>query len=318
MPSSSRRAFLAGSVAATAALAATEAFGLDTDKRKGVTFSFGTYGMKSLRTERAVRVIAEIGYDGVELAARPEWDSAPARMPSARRKAMRALMNDIDLQLTALMVSIKPTDDDTEHAAQLESFNRAIELGHDLSPKETPVVQTIFGGGKWEEQRSMLLKRVADWAKLAERQKSVICIKPHRGGVMSKPSEAVWLIEQLGDTPWLRMVYDYSHYAFRNMTIEATVKTALAYTSHIAIKDTIRKGDGTTFVLPGESGTFDYEKLFTLFDTGGYRGDICCEVSSAVWGKPSYNAVVAAKTCYQNIAPILEKARISRRTSRRG
>jgi inosose dehydratase len=318
MPSLSRRAFLARSVAATAAIAATDAFGLDADNREGVTFSFGTYGMKSLRTERAVRVIAEIGYDGVELVARPEWDSAPARMPSARRKAMRALMNDVDLQLTALMVSIKPTDDDTEHAAQLESFNRAIELGHDLSPKETPVVQTIFGGGKWDEKKSMLLKRVADWAKLAERQNAVICIKPHRGGVMSKPSEAVWLIEQLGDTPWLRMVYDYSHYAFRNMTIEATVKTSLAYTGHIAIKDTIRKGDGTTFVLPGESGTFDYEKLFTLFDTGGYRGDICCEVSGAVWGKPGYNAVAAAKTCYQNIAPILEKARISRRTSRRG
>jgi inosose dehydratase len=315
MTALNRRDFLAESAAATVALATTDAVGFDADKRGGVTFSFGTYGMKSLTTERAVRVLAEIGYDGVELATRPEWDSAPVRMTSARRSEVRTLMSDVGLQLTALMVSIKPTNVDAEHTAQLESFKRTIELGRDLSPQEMPVVQTIFGGGEWEEQKSMLLRRVADWAKLAERQKTVICIKPHRGGVMSKPSEAVWLIQQLGDTPWLRMVYDYSHYAFREMSIEATVKTALDYTGHIAIKDTIRKGDGTTFVLPGDSGTLDYQQLFKLFYSGGYRGDICCEVSGAVWGKPGYDPIAAAKTCYRNIAPILEQARIPRRTS---
>ena len=102
------------------------------------------------------------------------------------------------------------------------------------------------------------------------------------------------------------------------MTLEVTAKTSLAYTGHIQIKDTIRSGDGTTFVLPGDSGTINYEKLFTLFYKGGYRRDISCEVSSAVWSKPEYDAVAAARTCYGNIAQILERAHISRRTSRRG
>ena len=311
-----RRTFLAMSAAATAAQQSPHAFGLEADKRTGVTFSFGTYGMKSLTTERALRVIADTGYDGVELAALPEWDSALDRMPPVRRQTVRTLLNDIGLQLTALGVRIYPTDDDATHAAQLEEFSRAIELGRDLSPEETPVVQTTLGPGDWEKKKGMLLRRVNDWAELAKRQQAVICIKPHRGNAMSKPSHAVWLIRQLDDTPWLRMVYDYSHYAFRNMTIESTVKTAVAYTGHIAVKDTVRKGDVTTFVLPGAGGTIDYEKLFTLFYSGGYRGDICCEVSSAVWRKSDYDADTAAKTCYQNIAPVLETAGIPRRTSR--
>jgi len=310
----SRRVFLANSAAGTVALAAnTSAFGLKSDTRSGVTFSFGTYGMKSLPAERAVQAIADIGFDGVELAALPDWDSHPANLPPSRRQELRTVIRSSGLQLTALSHNNRPTDDDAEHIRDLDRLKRVIELGQELSPAEHPLIQGIFGGGQWQEQKGMFAKRMADWAELAERERTVICIKPHRGSAMSRPSEAVWLIRQLGDTPWLRMVYDYSHYAFREMSIETTVQAALEHTGHIAVKDSIRQGNGTTFVLPGESGGFDYKTLFRLFYTGGYRGDISCEVSSAVWSKPGYDPLAAARTCYKNIAPILELAGVPRR-----
>ena len=308
-----RRIFLAQAAAATAVLPHS-AKGALLKPQTGVTFSFGTYGMKSLSAEVAVREIAKAGFDGVELSALPDWDSAPARMTPIRRKELRRLMNDLGIRLTAFTAGLRPADDGSDHSAQLQQLDRIIELGHQLSPDETPVVQTILGSGQWEAKKQQLVHRLADWARLAERRKTVIGIKPHRAGAMSKPTQAVWIIRQLDDTPWLRMVYDYSHYAFRDLSIESTVQTALDYTAHIAVKDAVRKGQGTTFVLPGESGEFDYRKLFELFYQGGYRGDICCEVSSAVWSQSGYDPIAAARTCYQNIAPVLEQAQIPRRS----
>lgn len=284
------------------------------ERRDGVTFGFGTYGMKSLTTEDAIQTLAEIGFDAVEVTAFPDWDAAPAQMSTERRKTVKKLLGDVGLQLTAVMAHLRPVADDAEHAGYLDELQRVIELGRDLTADETPVVQTVLGGGKWDDKKSLFVRRLADWAKIAEREQAVVCIKPHRGGAMSKPAEAAWIISQLGDTPWLRMVYDYSHYAFRDMTIDETVKIALPITAHIAIKDTIRTASGTTFVLPGESGNIDYAELISLFYTGGYRGDICCEVSGAVWGQPGYDPLAAAKTCYRNIAPIFEQAKIPRRS----
>ena len=61
------------------------------------------------------------------------------------------------------------------------------------------------------------------------------------------------------------------------------------------------------FLLPGESGTFDYANLLRLFHEGGYRGDVCCEVSSMVSSKPGYDPSAAAKTCYRNMARAFEE-----------
>ena len=130
---------------------------------------------------------------------------------------------------------------------------------------------------------------------------------------MSKPSEVAWLIQQLDNTPWIRMVYDYSHYAFRDMPVAETVDTALPYTAHIAIKDTVKTDKGFRFVLPGASNSFDYADLFQRFYAGGYRADICCEVSGMVWNQADYDPVMAAKTCYANIAPQFERPGVPRR-----
>jgi sugar phosphate isomerase/epimerase len=70
----------------------------------------------------------------------------------------------------------------------------------------------------------MFVDRLGQWAELAEETGSVISIKPHRGGAMSRPSQAVWIFKQLGNPRWLRMVYDFSHYIFRDMQLEETIR----------------------------------------------------------------------------------------------
>lgn len=305
-----RRQFLGAAAATLTAVNGVAA--LHRTEASTCTFSFGTYGMKSLTTQQAIEAVAAAGYDGIEIAARPDWDSAPERMSTERRRHLRDLLRDSQLRLTALMEHLVPSADDAQHARDLDRLKRVAQLGHELSPSAPPLIQTVLGGGRWEDQRDFFRARLADWAHLARRAETVIAIKPHRGGAMSRPSEAVWLIQQLGDTPWIRMVYDYSHYAFRDMPLAQTVATALPYTAHIAVKDAVRQGDRVAFQLPGASGEFDYANLLRLFYEGGYRGDVCCEVSGMVWGQPGYDPLAAARTCYRNLAPAFVSAGIPR------
>lgn len=282
---------------------------------QGLTFSFGTYGSRTLSLEKSIRLVATIGYDGVEIATRPEWDAAPERMPKARRKEVHGLLLDRNLKVTAMMEHLPPSTDAQTHQNDLARLRSVMELGADLTPTTPPLIQTVLGGGTWEEKKHLFVERVGDWSELAKEMQTVVAIKPHRGGAMSRPSEAVWLIEQLKKTPWIRMVYDYSHYAFRNLSVEETVRTALPFTAHIAVKDTIKTDAGFRFVLPGASQAFDYAQLFKLFFAGGFRGDVCCEVSGMVWNTPDYDPVAAAKQCYQNLAPCFETAGVPRPVS---
>ena len=66
-------------------------------------------------------------------------------------------------------------------------------------------------------------------------------------------------------------------------------------------------------MLAGESGQIDYVDLLKLLLQAGYRGDVCCEVSGMVSGRAGYDPVAAARTCYDNIAPTLNRAGIERK-----
>ncbi len=283
------------------------------DAPAGCTLSIGTYAMPKMTAEEAIALVGRVGYDGIELHVKAGAHACPSTVSAERRKKVRALLEREGLALTALMEHIAPSEKDEEHAKHIERFKNAAALACDLSPDAPPLVQTVLGGGDWEKKKTLFVDRVADWTKATQAAGVVLAIKPHRGGGMSKPSEAAWLIEQLDNTPWLRMVYDYSHYAFRDMPVEDTVKTALPYTSHLVFKDVVEENGKTVFKLPGESGTFDYVKLLKLFYGGGYRGDVCCEVSGQVWNRPDYDPVEAAKLCYRNVADAFKKAGVPRR-----
>ena len=309
-PHVSRRQFLRATAAMAGAgpLAALRA----ESGSGGMTLSIGNYGMKSLKLEEAIDAIARIGYDGTEIATMPEWDSTPAKMPSGRRAEIRKRLADKGLKLTALMEHLPPSADDKQHTASLERLRGVIAMSHDLVPGAPPLIQTVLGGGKWEMVRTMLRDRLADWVKLADETVTTIAIKPHRGGGMSKPADAIWLFEQLGNPARLRMVYDYSHYAYRDLSIDDTVRESLPWTAHMAVKDAIKTGDRIGFDLPGTSGAIDFARLLRLFFDGGYRGDVCCEVSSQVSSRSDYDPIAAAEKSYAAMAKVFESAGIKR------
>lgn len=305
-----RRTFLGASLALAGGLPIAAA----DERREHMTLGFSTYGMKTLTTEQAITAIDACGYDAVEITVWPGWDAEPSNMSAERRQSLRRMLAGKELKLTSLMEHINPSGDDAEHAKSMDRLRGVFQLANDLAPEgdRKPVVQTVLGGGKWEQKKNLFRDRVGDWAELGKSFGITTCVKPHRGGGMSRPSEAVWLIEQLGKTKWLRMVYDYSHYAFRDIPLLESIKKALPYTSHVAVKDAVQENGRVRFALPGEAGTVDFPTLLKTFDAGGYSGDISCEVSGQVWSKSGYDPLEAATTCYRNMQAAFAKAEVKR------
>lgn len=282
-------------------------------KRSHCTLGIGTYGMPGMSVEEAVKAIARIGYDSLEITVTPETDGAPGKMPASRRRELKKLIADSGLVLASLMENLSPAADAHERGEQLDRLKGVLELARDLAGQRPPIVQTVLGGGTWEQRKQLFCDALAGWSKAAEQANITVAIKPHRGGALSRPAEAVWLFEQLGNPRHLRMVYDYSHYAFRDMSVADTVRTALPYTAHVALKDAVEQKGRVVFKLPGESHSFDYPELFRLFYAGGYRGDFCCEVSSGIWKQPGYEPLRAAQTCYDNMSRALAEAGVPRK-----
>ncbi len=282
--------------------------------RARMTLGYGTYGMPGVRTEDAIGRVAAVGFDSIELDCRLKSDADPARVDDARRKVLRQKLGDSGLALRALMIELRPSADAAQHAAALDELKRAAQLAHDLAPDAPPLLQTVLGGGKWDELQKMYVERLADWARTAEQTRTLVAIKPHRQGALSQPAQAVWIFEQLGKPAWLRMVYDYSHYAYRGLPLDETIRTALPYMAHVAAKDAVEDADKkVTFALAGETGKIDFPTILRLLQEGGYRGDVCCEVSRSVWSQPGFDADAAARTCYKNMAAAFEKAGIVRK-----
>ena len=316
IPSLTRRQFIASTL--TSAIAATACRAADDAPASkaapsGPTFGFNTYGMKTLSTEQALRELAAIGFDSVELDCTAGRDADPANLTPARRADVRKIAGDLGLKLTAVQGVGIPSASDPQHEANLERFKVMAQLVHDLCPEQPPLIETVLGGrDPWEKLKPLFVRRLADWVKIAESADIRIAVKPHRDSTMDRPEQAVELIKELGAPARLRMNYDYSHFALRDMPMDETIRVALPWTVFVSLKDVAIENGRTAFKLPGETKQIDYAALVRQFQEGGYRGDYNCEISAMIFNKPGFDCLAAAKLSYANIAPAFAAAGVAR------
>jgi inosose dehydratase len=92
-------------------------------------------------------------------------------------------------------------------------------------------------GGKveqWDALKELFVRRVGDWAKVAEQAKTVLAVKPHRFGAMNTPEQRAGLVKEIG-SPWLKLAYDYSHFAGRDLPLADTLKALLPQTRFVHV-----------------------------------------------------------------------------------
>lgn len=296
----------------TAAFAAPAA-GLAQADDSGCGIAIGTYGLQSMPLAEAISLISKTGFNALEITVFPgtTGDLTEFLKTPEQISAVRDQIADSGLRLSALMADLKPEEDDQKHVEQLSELRTMIELARALSPDNPPILQTILGGKDWEESRALFRDRLADWNRVLADQRGYLSIKPHRSHAMGVPEKAKWLLDQLGNPRRLRMVYDFSHYAFiePKREIAETVEIALPITNYVAVKDAVEADESVRFAVVGESGNWDHAEIIKAFFEGGYRGDFCCEVSSQIWrNDPNYDPVATTELCYRNLKSAFDRA----------
>lgn len=275
-----------------------------------IRFAFSLYGMKSLPVAQALKICADIGYSAVELACMKDWPCDAATLTIADRKSLKSQLEDSALELPCLMENLGLVVPDAQQATNLERLKLVAELAHDLTVdgEHVPVIETVLGGkpDQWNELKPRMVEALGDWERVARRTQTVIAIKAHVSGALHRPDDAVWLVLQI-DSPWIKLVYDYSHFERQGLPLKATLTRMLPDTVFVHIKDNVSNNGKPEFALPGEGAT-DYGEYLQLLRDGGYRGAVCVEVSSQVSNKPGYNPIVAAEQCFLRLRPVFERA----------
>lgn len=264
---------------------------------------FSLYAMKNLPLDEALSACAQIGYDSVELALMPGYPSQPQLLGTAARRRLRNRLSDLGLSLPALMDNFHPVvDNQPAHLANLERIKHAAALAHELSPQRPPVLETVLGGrpAAWDSLKHQMAERLGQWAETAAAADLTIAVKPHVGGALHTPEGARWLLAQV-DSPRVKLVYDFSHYELRGLSLEDTMRALLPDTVFIHVKDTRGNADKFEFLLPGQGHT-DYVAYFRLLDQLGYAGPLVVEVSGQIHGRPGYDPLAAARQSYAALA----------------
>ncbi|MBI3876172.1 MAG: sugar phosphate isomerase/epimerase [Verrucomicrobia bacterium] len=302
----SRRQFIAQGAAASASLLVSPLRAADA--KDAVTLGFSLYGMKSLPLDKALRACADIGFQSVELALMPGYATEPRQLSAEARRELRSQLASLGLKLGGLMENLPILGDDKAHAQNLDRLKAAAELAHALAPDAPPPLETVLGGKPeaWDSVKETIAARLRAWAEVAAANKLVLAIKAHVSNAAHRPEHALWLHEQVR-SPWLKLVYDFSHFQLRGLGLADTMKAILPQAVFIHVKDARGEAAKFNFLLPGEGAT-DYAEYFRLLKQSGWRGPVVVEVSGQVFNKPGYDALDAARRSFAALAPAMQQA----------
>ncbi len=272
--------------------------------RSPAGFGFSLYGLRGVPVTDAIGLCADLGYRAVELCALPGWSAEPKSLDTAARKRIVAALRKRKMAMPAIMDNLSLTVNDTQHAANLKRLDEVASLAHDLAVKTPPLIETVIGGrpADWEKLREPMAARLRDWEPVARKAGIVVAIKPHVGGAVNAPDRALWLLRQV-PSPWIKAVYDFSHYSLIDLELAATMKDLIAETRFVHIKDAAGKPPKYEFLLPGDGAT-DYREYARLLRSHRYTGWVVVEVSRGLQDKPGYDGPAAARRCFEKLGRI--------------
>ena len=278
-------------------------------KNGAIRLEIGNYGMQSFAAEEAIDRIRHIGYDGAELCLMPGWPSEPKALSAADRRRIRETRFPIPTMIEAF--NLMATEE--AHRTALDRIRAAASLAHDLNPADPPILQTVMGGrvGDWLKIRDTMASRLADWGKVAAKNKIKLAVKAHAMNAVDTPTKLLSLLDQVNN-PSIVAIYDYGHFQLRNLTIEETMDEMLLRSSFLTVKDSKLVDGKPQFLLPGE-GSIDYARYFRKVKTVGWKGWVLVEVSSQLFRQPGYDPIRAAEKSYLHLAPILASAGLRKR-----
>jgi sugar phosphate isomerase/epimerase len=63
----------------------------------------------------------------------------------------------------------------------------------------------------WEATQNLMRDRLGDWLQVGKSINMVIAFNGHNLNLNDTAEKTLWLVQQV-NSPWIRVLYDYSHY----------------------------------------------------------------------------------------------------------
>jgi sugar phosphate isomerase/epimerase len=259
-----------------------------------------TWGMMKVPIEEVIPGIAQIGYQGIELAVTPGWPTDLDTLTHEKRKTIASLLVEHNLVLTAVAGHTSMAESDPEkNNANLARLRRTIELAAGLAqPGKPAIVASLIGGrdDEWELKKLLIAERVHGLGEYAASLGVIFAIEPHCGTAFDLPEKALWMMQQVNH-PAVRLNFDISHFDIRGIGIADCVPQMAPWSVHTHVKDQRGIYPDHEFLTPG-SGPFDFVHYLSAMHQAGYTGFIGMEVSVMVQRKPGYDPFVDAALGY--------------------
>jgi sugar phosphate isomerase/epimerase len=245
-----------------------------------------------------VAQVAEMGYDGVELAVRD-----PKLVDGHE---MLSLLEEHGLEIPILgtgqawveeRLSLVSPDSKTR-AAAIQRVMDHIELAQTLStmvmlglirgPVEEPFTST--------RAMSLLVDALRTCAAEAASKGVRLAIEPinrYEADMIHSAHEGLELLEQVGHQN-VGLILDTYHMNIEEPSLEGSIQATGDRLFHFHVSDSNR-------LHPG-AGHIDFESIIRALDDTGYRGALSGEFL------PNPDPVTAARRCFEHIRPLLDKA----------
>lgn len=237
--------------------------------------AWSTLGSPGWSFEHTVEQAAANGYQALEVRLL-DGQIIPANLPAERRRQMKAVLQQHNMQIIGLGLSTRfSSPDPAERLANIEELRRYLELANEL---EAPMVRT-FGGNVAEGQT---IDQTIDWVaqgliggiSTAEAQGVTIVLETH--DAFCRGAEVARVLAQV-NSPAVAAVWDIHHPFRMGESIEQTWELIGARVAHVHIKDGIKRADGSwQLVLLGQ-GELPCQETIKLLYAKGYRGYLSAE-----------------------------------------
>jgi fructoselysine 3-epimerase len=228
--------------------------------------------------DEAIRRIAAIGYDGVEIgcAAPHAW---PAYLSKERRAELRNLLEASGLQAVSLLPTpgggpgfnpASPLPEERE--ATVRYYNEVIDLASDLGAKKVLYIAgwQIFGTSRqqaWDRTKNCL----DQIASHADKKGITILVEPTAAAtnLIETADDAMELMRSVARDN-VKVMFDTFHALYRNEIPADYVRAMRDDLMHIHVSDSNR-------VIPGE-GRVDWIGLMRALNECGYDGYLTMEI----------------------------------------
>ncbi|MEO3749464.1 sugar phosphate isomerase/epimerase family protein [Streptomyces sp. B6B3] len=259
------------------------------DRPQGLRFAYGTNGLTDLRLTDAVRLLADLGYQGVAVTLdHMHLDPcAPDLLPRAAR-----LGRDLDrIGLGAAVETgaryvLDPTakhgpslldPDPDARARRVRLLLDAVAVAAELRAGAVHCFSGITPPGTSEEAAWDRLTGALGPVLAAARRAGVpLAVEPEPGMLLDTTAAFHRLRERLGDPPGLALTLDIGHLrCLESEPIPDLVRAAAPWVAHVQIEDMRR---GVHEHLPFGEGEIDFPPVLAALADTGYDGLVSVEL----------------------------------------